>query len=81
MANLTVRMLDDELLHKLRIRATSNGRSMEEEARIILTDVLEDDSDERGLATEIHELFAPIGGLELDIPPRDEMVTIPNLLK
>lgn len=24
----------------------------------------------RGLGTEIHELFKPLGGVELDIPPR-----------
>lgn len=47
---------------------------MEEEAQAILIDALSKDQEERGLATAIHELVAPYGGIVLDIPPRDEMV-------
>ena len=36
MASITIRQLDDDLKHRLRLRAARNGRSMEEEARIIL---------------------------------------------
>jgi phosphopantothenoylcysteine decarboxylase / phosphopantothenate---cysteine ligase len=38
MASITIRQLDDDLKHRLRLRAARNGRSMEEEARIILGD-------------------------------------------
>ena len=38
MASITIRQLDDSLKHRLRLRAARNGRSMEEEARIILGD-------------------------------------------
>ena len=38
MASITIRQLDDNLKHRLRLRAARNGRSMEEEARIILGD-------------------------------------------
>ena len=74
MASLTVRNLEENVKHKLRVRAASNGRSMEAEVRVILKDALREDQEERGLATAIHELVAPYGGIELDIPPRDEMV-------
>ena len=71
---MTVRNLGDDVQHRLRVRAASNGRSMEEEAQAILIDALSEDQEERGLATAIHELVAPYGGIVLDIPPRDELV-------
>jgi phosphopantothenoylcysteine decarboxylase/phosphopantothenate--cysteine ligase len=36
MASLTVRQLDDKLKKLLRLRAVRNGRSMEDEIRVIL---------------------------------------------
>src|SRR6476659_6948950 len=36
MASITIRQLDEDWKHRLRLRAARNGRSMEEEARIIL---------------------------------------------
>lgn len=41
MATITVRGLDDLLHARLKIRAAENGRSMEEEARMILRHALE----------------------------------------
>jgi plasmid stability protein len=41
MASITIRNLDDDLKQKLKARASENGRSMEQEVRSILTDVLE----------------------------------------
>ena len=38
MASITIRNLDDDVKTRLRVRAASNGRSMEEEARLILRD-------------------------------------------
>src|SRR3981189_2187682 len=35
MASITIRQLDDDLKHRLRLRAARNGRSMEDEARTI----------------------------------------------
>lgn len=40
MANLTVRQLDEETKRKLRLRAARNGRSMEDETRTILRELL-----------------------------------------
>ena len=36
MARITIRKIEDEVIMKLKIRATANGHSMEEEARQIL---------------------------------------------
>ena len=73
MASITIRNLDDEVKSKLRVRAASNGRSMEEEARTILREAVEQEASEKGLGTAIHELFKPLGGVELEIPPREPM--------
>ena len=41
MASITIRNLDDGVKSKLRVRAATNGRSMEEEARTILREAVE----------------------------------------
>lgn len=74
MATLTIRQLDDSLKQRLRVRAAQNGRSMEEEAREILRGALSRKPEpSKGLATAIHELFAPLGGVELELPERTSM--------
>ena len=74
MASITIRKLDDEVKTRLRIRAAENGRSMEEEARIILREAVDlEAAPKKGLGAAIHELFRPFGGVELDIPPREPM--------
>ena len=74
MASITVRNLDDDVKQRLRVRAAVNGRSMEAEAREILKAALAVEAPPTGnLGTAIHELFAPYGGVELDIPPREPM--------
>ena len=74
MASITVRNLDDGLKRRLRIRAAENGRSMEQEAREILKHALEEDSvPVRNLGSAIRARFAPLGGVELEIPPRQPM--------
>jgi len=74
MATIVIRNLDPAVKRKLQIRAARNGRSMEAEAREMLSvaaeKALETREPKRGLGTAIHELFAPLGGVELQIPPR-----------
>ena len=73
MASITIRNLDDEVKTRLRVRASANGRSMEEEARLILAEAVDREHAPReGLGTAIHELFKPFGGVELELPPRFE---------
>lgn len=73
MASITIRNLDDAVKTRLRVRAATNGRSMEEEARIILREAVEEEATEKGLGTKLRELFEPLGGVELEIPPREPM--------
>jgi antitoxin FitA len=72
MATLTIRQLDDKTKGKLRVRAAQHGRSMEEEAREILRSALRTSPAAReNLAKAIRERFAPLGGIELEMPRRD----------
>ena len=74
MASITIHNLDQDVEERLQIRATGNGRSMEEEARYILREaVAPDPVPAKGLGTAIHERFKPFGGVELDLPPREPM--------
>ena len=62
MAQILVRNLEDRLKDRLKIRARRQSRSMEEEAREILRNALnEEDTPSRGLGTEIAEMFRGIG--------------------
>lgn len=61
-ATITIRNLDEEVIQKLRMRAASNGRSMEAEAREILRVVL--DGDVRSTAQKsVDELRARLKGV------------------
>lgn len=63
MASITIRKLDDRLKAGLRVRAARRGHFIEEEAR-------EPASQRKGLGAAIREIFEPLGGVELEIPPR-----------
>ena len=73
-ASITVRNLEDGLKRRLRVRAAQNGKSMEQEARDILRAALDEVDDEfptgRDLVTAIRARFEPLGGVELELPPR-----------
>ena len=74
MASITIRNLDDDVKVRLRVRAAGNGRSMEEEVRLIMREAVSRESvPEKGLGTAIHELFKPLGGVKLELPPREPM--------
>ena len=66
MAGITIRNIDAPLKARLRVRAASHGRSMEEEVRQILRMVL---LEERPSSTDLTEAigrrFAPLGGVDL----------------
>lgn len=70
MAAITVRSLDDDVKHRLRVRAAKHGRSMEAEVRAILVDAVAEEEEPKNWVLMLHERFAAIGGVELDIPPR-----------
>jgi plasmid stability protein len=77
LGSLTIRNLDDALKRRLRVRAAEHGRSMEEEVREILRQAVGGPST-GDLGRAIHERFAAMGGVELELPPRDPMRAAPE---
>lgn len=76
MATLTIRNLDERTKAQLRIQAARHGRSMEEEARTILRSAIEARqpvAGGKGLGSRIHEHFAQLGGVELELPERSSL--------
>ena len=73
MATLTIRNLDAAVKERLRVRAAEHGHSMEAEARRILQRALarEDTRGSMNLAERIHARFAALGGVDLELPPRE----------
>ncbi len=69
-ASITIRNLDDDVKTRLRVRAAGNGRSMEEEARLILRDAVEPKPRGRNLVEAIRSHFGPENGVDLELPPR-----------
>ena len=78
MASITVRNLDGEVKSRLRTRAAEHGRSMEKEVRVILRQAVDLEPEPENLASFIRECFAPFGGAELELPPREPMREPPD---
>ncbi len=74
MASITIRNLEADTKRKLKIRAATNGRSMEQEAREILKGALAQSPKKKAnLAERIREIFVPLGGVELERVPRESV--------
>ena len=74
MASITIRKLDEETKHRLRVRAAHHKRSMEEEARHILRQALGEKAGKAAnLAEAVRRRFEPLGGIELQVPEREPM--------
>ncbi len=71
MASITIRNLDDDVKTRLRVRAAEHHRSMEEEARLILRDAVGRKPSSRNLVEAIRARIAPLGGVDLELPPRE----------
>lgn len=79
MASITIRDLDERTKERLRMRAARQRRSMEDEARHILREaVAEDDEEATNLADAIAGRFAPLGGVELEVPKREPIRPPPS---
>ncbi|HZE50795.1 MAG TPA: hypothetical protein VE074_14595 [Jatrophihabitantaceae bacterium] len=72
MATLVIRDLDDSVKARLRVRAANHGRSMEAEARAIIAAAVAAQRPAGRLGSYIHDQFARVGGVDLDIPSRDD---------
>ena len=78
MASITIRNLDDGIKRRLKLRAADHGRSMEEEARDILRQAVGRAPTSANLGEAIHRRFAALGGVDLDLPPREAMPEAPR---
>jgi len=79
-ARITIRGLDEQLKARLRLRAARHGRSMEEEARDILRMALAvQGSSSLDLVRSIRERIEPLGGVDLEIAPREPVREPPDL--
>ena len=65
LASITIRNPDDDVKTRLRVRAAGNGRSTEEEARLILREAVNRKTGPENLASAIRARFPPLGGVEL----------------
>ena len=77
MGTLTIRNFDDGLKKALRRRAAEHDRSMEEELRVILGDVLATPR-KMDLGKAIHETFVGLDEAELELPIRRSDRSLPD---
>jgi antitoxin FitA len=78
MSAITVRQLPDDVKQRLRMRAASNGRSMEAEARTILVDALTDEPlVDLAWVEELIALGESLGGVDIPEIP-DTPVEVPK---
>ncbi len=72
-ASITIRNLDPSIKERLRVRAAQHGHSMEAEARRILQTALapQGGPPTRHLYDRVRARFAPLGGVDLELPPRE----------
>ncbi len=72
MAAITIRDLDDEVKERLRVKAAGNGRSMEAEARAILTAATARPARPKNIAVALMELGDRFEGVDLELTRPDE---------
>jgi plasmid stability protein len=70
MATLTIRRLDATTHELLRGRAARHGRSVEAEVRAILSEAVQ--PPRPNVLVALHESFASVGGLDLEVPSRGD---------
>jgi len=72
MASITIRQLPETTKRRLRMRAAQHGHSMEQEARDILqAELAKTAQTPKNIVKAIRGIFEPLGGVELEIPPRE----------
>ncbi|WP_277186521.1 plasmid stabilization protein [Caballeronia sp. BR00000012568055] len=72
MTAMTIPDIDEQLETRLRKLAAQHGRSMEDEARDILRAALSTEPvGGKSLVDSIRSRIVPLGGVDLELPPRD----------
>lgn len=69
-AGSTIAKLEENADPHLRPRAKRSSRAGEEEARTSLHEAVDGESKPKNLAQIIEDCVAPLGGVELELPPR-----------
>lgn len=83
-SSLLIRNLADDVKTELRVRAARNGRSMEEEARLILAAALApparlaSDGLPWSLGEATRMIFGPENGVDLELTPREPVRDPPD---
>jgi plasmid stability protein len=82
MPTLVIRNIDADLHVRLKASALANSRSMEEEVRVMLRTnfALAEPLKNQSFGQAMRALFAPLDGIELDIPARapDASTRVPD---
>jgi plasmid stability protein len=79
---MTIRNIDDQIKTRLRVQAALHGCSMEEEARDILRSALSREPESgASLVEAIRARIVPLGGIELELPPREPIREPPDFSK
>lgn len=73
MSTLTIRRLDESVKERLRVQAALHGRSMEEEARVILEQGVQRAEGGTSWLQQIRERVEARGGFEVPVVERKEM--------
>ena len=71
MADFLIRDLDDETKRRLQDAAMAHGRSLSDEAKIVLRRALSVRTEEVGLGTKLRTILGRYGDIELEIPSRE----------
>lgn len=80
MSSITIRNLGDSFKQNLRVLAALHGRSMEDEARTILRDAVQQNMpDSEAMLKRIRSRFAPLGDVTLPQRPREAMREPPGV--
>ena len=78
MNKITIRNLDDRLKCHLRVLAAKHGRSVEDEVKAILLESIGDFPPRPNLYDLIRSEVDEIGGVDLELPPREAAPEPPN---
>jgi antitoxin FitA len=76
MSDLLIRNIDPKLKRRLRARARQSGRSLSEEAKLLISRAMVETGPGRPVGTALVELFRSVGPVELEVP-RDETPRTP----
>lgn len=79
MGNITIRNLPDDVEARLRVRAAEHHCSVAEEICFILRNAVNGrQTASRNFVEFTRECFAPLGGVEIELPPRGPMRNPPG---